>query len=163
MDDATGRELTAWEEVGAIAPSTPRSLQCRIADITDTDPCSSDEIIGELTPLLALVAPTGMDTQARRVWFNAAVRALDGIPILLLQRGVEAATAKADHPSKIVPTILATVKDDWAWRRNYRAPKPVQVWEPTRRVPDGEREEVADMFVSLLKELYGGTSEDQAA
>ena len=157
MDSATGRELTAWEEVGAIARSTPRSLQCRIADITDTDPCSSDEIISELAPLLALVAPTGMDTQARRVWFNAAVRALEGIPILLLQRGVEAATAKADHPSKIVPTILATVKDDWAWRREYRAPKPVQVWEPDhKRIPDSERQEVAELLDGLLKRLGDG-------
>lgn len=161
MDEASSRELTAWEEVGAIARSTPRSLQCRIADITDTDPCSSEEIIGELAPLLALVAPTGMDTQARRVWFNAAVRALDGIPILLLKRGVEAATAKADHPSKIVPTILATVKDDWNWRRNYRAPVPVQVWEPTRRVPEGERQEVAAMLDQLLSKF--GSSEDKPA
>lgn len=158
MDEASSRELTAWQEVGGIAPasSTQRSLQCRISDITDTDPCSPAEIIGELTPLLALVAPTGMDTQARRVWFNAAVRALEGIPILLLQRGVEAATAKADHPSKIVPTILATVKDDWAWRREYRAPKPVTVWEPDqRRVPDAERQEVAAMLDQLLAKMGG--------
>lgn len=159
-----GTELTAWEEVNgrSLTTSTQRSLQCRISDITDTDPCSPAEIIGELTPLLALVAPTGMDTQARRVWFNAAVRALEGIPILLLQRGVEAATAKADHPSKIVPTILATVKDDWAWRREARAPRAVQVWEPdNRRVPDAERQEVAAMFDQLLNKL--GSSEDQAA
>lgn len=159
MESETGRDLTAWQEIGGIAPvsSTQRSLQCRISDITDTDPCSPAEIIGELTPLLALVAPTGMDTQARRVWFNAAVRALEGIPILLLRRGVEAATAKADHPSKIVPTILATVKDDWAWRREYRAPKPVQVWEPdNKRIPDSERQEVAAMFDDLLAKIGSG-------
>jgi hypothetical protein len=156
MDNGT--ELTAWQEIGAVpASSTQRSLQCRISDITDTDPCSPAEIIGELTPLLALVAPTGMDTQARRVWFNAAVRALEGIPILLLRRGVEAATAKADHPSKIVPTILAAIKDDWAWRREYRAPKSVQVWEPSRkRISDSERQEVAAMFDGLLAKLGGG-------
>lgn len=155
MESGTGRDLTAWEEIGgrAIAPSTPRSLQCRISDITDTDPCSPAEIIGELTPLLALVAPTGMDRDARRVWFNAAVRALEGIPILLLKRGVEAAIAKADHPSKIVPTILGSVKEDWEWRRNYRAPKPVQAWEPSSRVPEGERREVAAMFDELLGRL----------
>ncbi|RYG88026.1 MAG: hypothetical protein EON59_05680 [Alphaproteobacteria bacterium] len=133
-------------------------MQCRISDITDTDPCSPAEIIGELTPLLALVAPTGMDTQARRVWFNAAVRALEGIPILLLKRGAEAALAKADHPSKIVPTILSTIKDDWAWRRDYRAPKPVAVWQPdTKRVPEGERQEVAAMLEGLIAKL--GASE----
>lgn len=115
-----------------------------------------------MTPLLALVAPMGMDTQARRVWFNAAVRALEGIPILLLQRGVEAATAKADHPSKIVPMILAAIKDDWNWRREYRAPRAVQVWEPDqRRIPDSERQEVAAMFDQLLSKL--GSSEGQEA
>lgn len=106
-----------------------------------------------ISPLLALVAPTGMDRDARRVWFNAAVRALEGIPILLLKRGVEAAIAKADHPSKIVPTILGSVKEDWEWRRNYRAPKPVQAWEPSSRVPEGERREVAAMFDELLGRL----------
>lgn len=154
MENEMGRELTAWEEIGGIAPSTPRSLQCRISDITDIEPCSPAEIIAELSPLLALVAPTGMDTQARRVWFNAAVRALEGIPILLLQRGVEAATAKADHPSKIVPAILAAVKDDWEWRRNYRRPAPVTVWQDAAaRVPESERREVADMMGELIERL----------
>lgn len=104
--------------------------------------------------MLALVAPTGMDLDARRVWFNAAVRALDGIPILLLKRGVEAATAKADHPSKIVPTILSTVKDDWEWRRNYHEPRPVSIWQEARsRVPEGERMEVAELMGELIDRL----------
>lgn len=108
-------------------------MQCRISDITDTDPSSPDEIIGELTPVLALVVPTGMDTQARRIWFHAAVRALEGIPIRLLQRGAAAAMLKADHPSKIVATIMKEIADDWKWRKRMRGPSVVA--DPPRPEP----------------------------
>lgn len=141
----------------ATRPSKQRSLQCRISDITDIDPSSPAEIIGELTPVLALVAPAGMDGEARRVWFNAAVKALAGIPILLLQRGAAAAIAKADHPSKIIPAIMKEIEADWKWRKRFAAPAGVPAIERRDPVADpAERKEVGAMMSHLLAKLKAG-------
>lgn len=74
-----------------------------------------------MTPCLQLVAPVGMDEDSQDTWFEAARKALADIPIGLLQRGVAAAMRKADHPSKIVPAIMAHIGDDWQWRIDRQA------------------------------------------
>ncbi len=162
-------EASAWEEIGALPvrrqavatqPSGQRSLQCRISDITDIDPSSPAEIIGELTPVLALVAPSGMDGDARRVWFNAAVKALEGIPIRLLQRGAQAAIAKADHPSKIIPTIMKEIADDWNWRKRMAPTRKVEAEAAPVVVDEAERAEVASMMSELAAKLRMGVAGD---
>lgn len=134
-----------------------------MADLTDLVPVSRQEFATELVPCLALTGGAGMNVEARREWLNAAYKALEGIPILLLQRGSRAAMAKADHPSKIVPTILEAIKADWDWRKNYYPPRsrPVKVWEPAPRISPEERQEVSAMFDQLLSKL--GSSEDKPA
>lgn len=155
-----GTEMSAWEEIGgrrAVAtaePSMQLSVFSRMADITDLAPVSRAEFIAELTPCLELVAPVGMDEDSRYTWFNAAARALDGIPIALLKRGAAAAMAKADHPSKIVPAIMAEVSKDWDWRRRHASHCPPPAFEqPAREIGEEERAEVAALMDGLVRKL----------
>ena len=93
----------------------------------DLDPVDRAEFAAEISPILALVAPTGMDQAERKIWLAAAYKALDGIPITLLRRGARAAMETADHPSRIVPIIAADVRDEWGWRKRNRAPRSSEV------------------------------------
>jgi hypothetical protein len=94
-----------------------------MADIGDLVPVSRAEFAAELTPCLALTSGVGMGGEEQTTWLRAAYKALDGIPIGLLKRGAAAAMKKADHPSKIVPAIMAEVEQAWDWRRRHRAAK----------------------------------------
>jgi hypothetical protein len=123
MDD--DQEPTPWEETTGmavrpaawVAPSTQRSVSLREADPTDLRPVSRAEFASAVAPCLQLVAPVGMDLESQDTWMEAAFKALDGIPIGLLKRGCEAAMRQADHPSKIVPAIIAEVKETWDGRK----------------------------------------------
>ncbi len=132
-----------------------RSLQCRISDITDIDPANPAEIIQELTPCLALVAGSGMDTDTRRLWYNAAVRALEGMPIGLVRRGAQAAMVKADHPSKIIPAIIKEVESDWNWRKRMKSPAITAIpYRPERpMMSEAERTEVGGMMRQLVEKM----------
>lgn len=125
-------------------------------------PVSRSEFITELTPCLELVAPVGMDEDTRFTWFSAAHKALDGIPIALLERGCRAALAKADHPSKIVPTIMAEVGEDWDWRKRHAArqrPQPSPAPALTQQqISAEERAEVGKLMKGLVKKLEAGTA-----
>ena len=124
-----------------------------MANVTDLVPVDRNEFAGEITPCLELTAPTGMDGQARRMWLNAAYKALDGIPIALLKRGAAAALAKADHPSKIVPTIMKEIGEDWAWRKRMQTPVEIHVPALPDHSEDPERAEVAKLMSSLARKL----------
>jgi hypothetical protein len=50
-----------------------------------------------------------MSREDRKMWLNAAYRVLGHLPIGLLRRGCMKAMETADHPSKIVPTIVKEV------------------------------------------------------
>jgi hypothetical protein len=132
MDDQT-----AWEEINPVlrressvpaVASLPAALEVRLADIHDLQPVSRGEFFSEIAPCLTLAAGVGMSQPDQDAWFEAAFIALAGIPIGLLRRGVKAAMLKADHPSKIIPTISAEIEDSWNWRRAnpeaYAAPEP---------------------------------------
>ena len=128
MDD---REITVWQETtgvrGAVtvAPSMLPSASLRAADPTDLIPASDAEVLLEITPCLQLVAAVGMGEDEQDTWFEAALKALAGIPLGLIQRGAAAAMRKADHHSKIVPAIMAEIGEDWAWRRRFAHPVPI--------------------------------------
>ena len=107
----------------------------RAADYRDLKPASDDQFITTLLPCLQLVAPVGMDEDSQDTWFEAARIALDGIPIGLLQRGAEAAMQKADHPSKVVPAIMAEISEAWARRKRLAAPV-ADVQSPALPEPD---------------------------
>lgn len=67
-----------------------------------------------------------MSEDDRREWLLAAWGTLQGIPADLLARGCQTARETCDHPSKLVPAILAEVKQAWAWRRENNAGSSVQ-------------------------------------
>lgn len=62
-----------------------------------------------------------MSPDDKKGWYHAAWLVLEKVPADLLRRGVAAAMEKADHPSRIVSTIMANVKEDWDWRRKCLA------------------------------------------
>lgn len=74
----------------------------------------------ELTACLALTAPVGMTEEARRDWLAVAWDTLKEFPPDILQLGARAARRKCDHPSKIVPTIVAETSELMRWRREAK-------------------------------------------
>lgn len=117
--------------VTAPASALP-STGFRKADLTDLVPATKAQFANCLAPCLTLTAGVGMNRDARKEWYAAAYRALDGIPLGLLERGVEAAMKVADHPAKIVPAIMGEVRDAWERRRRLAAAaaEPVQRLAP---------------------------------
>ena len=153
MDNVT--DIEAYRNQGSGGQLTQRngsSVEAWAATLTDLTPATRAEFAAAITPCLQLVAPMGMDAESQDAWLEAAFVALRGIPFALLRRGAQAAMAKADHPSKIVPAILAEVREDWEWRKRHADPLPASTpmpWRPS----DEERAEVGEMIGDLLKKL----------
>jgi len=126
-----------------------------MADINDLDPVSRAEFANEMTPCLALTSGVGMTAADQRVWLSAAYRALDGIPIALLKRGCDAAMKTADHPSKIVPTIIKEIRDDWDWRKKFaKRPRPMlDAPDPAPEISEAERANVSQSMATLLARM----------
>lgn len=123
-----------------------------MADITDLVPVDRSEFASELVPCLALTSGVGMSAIDQKTWLNAAFKALDGIPIGLLKRGAAFAMKVADHPSKIVPAIIAEVQSDWDWRRRYRKPVHDAVAEPAGK-PAGDPKKIGAAMSALADRL----------
>lgn len=126
-----------------------------MADITDLQPVSREEFAAEMVPCLALTSGIGFSHEDQRTWLNAAFRALDGVPIALLKRGAKEAMCKADHPSKIVPEIMKSIREDWEWRKaraQKMAPQPMLMRHETED-EKRERLEVAELMGNLAKRL----------
>lgn len=121
---AHGTELSAWEETTGLArqPHQPTTFLRPWEGPDALAPAGNIDFVTVMTPCLALVGGTGMTREARTEWLMAARVALADVPHDLLQRGAKAAMASADHPSKIVPAILAEVKSAIEARRRNAAP-----------------------------------------
>jgi hypothetical protein len=81
------------------------------------EPATREQFGVELTACLALVAPVGMVEESRREWLSVAWQTLKHLPPDILANGCAAARLKCDHPSKIVPTIVAETEDWLELRR----------------------------------------------
>lgn len=127
----------------------------------DLIPASKVEFAAEMVPCLTLVAPAGMDKDERKTWLAAAYRALDGIPIALLQRGAAAASLKADHPSKIVAAIYAEVGDNWERRKRLSRPHPSQlvISAPVEPEPDYCKPEEAAEILAQAGRRFSAASD----
>ena len=136
------------------------SISSRADDIYDLVPASKTEFATEVGPVLTLLAPSGMAQDERKTWLAAAYKALDGIPIRLLQRGVAASLRKADHPSKVVRIIFDEIKADWDWRK--RAIRP-QRDAATGSVPFVPREEISEAERDEVRQLMAGLSRKLSA
>lgn len=153
MSHETG--MTAWEDIGGgrqvatVARSTPPSISLRVANLTDLVPVTNEEFVTEVSPCLALVSGVGMTRDDQRAWFAAAFKALEGVPIALLRRGAAKAMRVADHPSKIVPAIIAEIDEDWRWRRRMQesSPQPERLPAPgDSQCTPAEAREIIERF-----------------
>lgn len=107
----------AWEEINPVTVSArpPARLSPSLVRLV---PATSDEFRNELTACLALVVPVGMTEEGRREWLAVAWETLKHLPADLLARGCQKARETCDHPSKIVPAILAETDQSMGWRRD---------------------------------------------
>lgn len=99
-----------------LAPLTPGEIRLSEAEAR-LAPANGKDGTAMLASCLTLCAPTGMSQPERAAWLAVARQTLKGIPADLLDRGCKAARETADHPSKIVPSIIKEVKDAWANRK----------------------------------------------
>jgi hypothetical protein len=130
MDDEM--EPSAWRQttgnVGPLRASAVPGMRCNglppalstsLAASTDRDRPDFAAIIG---PCLALAAPAGMTEDERFAWVEAAFTALRHLPLDVIADGAKDALRTADHPSKIVPAIIAATEGQMAWRRRMNTP-----------------------------------------
>ena len=123
-------EPTAWEDINPTTVLAPRAEQ-RSPSLV---PATKIEFRNELTACLALVVPVGMTEEARREWLLVAWETLKHLPPDILHRGCEVARATCDHPSKIVPAIIAETADWMKLRRGIAEPVPfASLPAPTKR------------------------------
>lgn len=87
------------------------------------------------------------------LWMSAAEQALKHLPADLIERGAAIALTTADHPSKIVPAIIAAVKDDLAWRKRTEHLARPKALPRKDVVADEERSEVAQMMHDLAEKM----------
>jgi len=80
-------------------------------------PASSTAFRDELTACLVLTAPVGMTEEAKGEWLAVAWQTLKHLPSDLLAAGCLQARKTADHPSKIVPAIVAYAEPRLTSRR----------------------------------------------
>lgn len=80
-------------------------------------PASSTEFRDQLTACLVLTAPVGMTEDAKAEWLAVAWQTLKHLPGDLLSAGCLHARKTADHPSKIVPAIVAYAEPRLASRK----------------------------------------------
>lgn len=78
---------------------------------------TAEEFQSFLEPVLDLTAPSGMGRADRGKWVKAAILMLAQIPRDLLAAGCRHAMTSCDHPSKIVPEILKSVRPQWDARK----------------------------------------------
>lgn len=114
-------------------------------------PASEDDFRRELTACLALCGAASMSTEDRREWLLAAWGTLADIPADLLARGCAKARQTCDHPSKIVPAIVAEVRQAWDWRKENRVRQAASEPQPVPR----ERRIERPMSAAEIVEMNG--------
>lgn len=107
---------TAWEEIN---PATAPRFAPQLSSL---EPATTTEFRNELTKCLALAAPVGMDEAAKADWLAAAWETTGHLSSDLLSIGCAHARKVADHPSKIVPAIIAETAGLLKARRDNAKP-----------------------------------------
>lgn len=111
---ANGSEARARELISTVADYLPEALtECRAR----LAPAPLTEVNAKLSSLLTLSAGSGFSEDDRAEWLVAATDATKGIPADILDVAFKVARAKADHPSKIIPAMMACFQGPWAARR----------------------------------------------
>lgn len=121
---------TAWEDINppmGLVPRREQPLPCS----AKLQPATSEHFRNELAACLALVAPAGMTEESRRDWLAVAWGTLKDLPADLLTFGCAHARKVCDHPSKIVPAIIAHTAESMERRRQWmRDSMPVERLPP---------------------------------
>jgi len=123
---------TAWADINPPMVSAPRAV-LPSASSARLQPATSDRFRDELEACLALVVPVGMDEAARREWLAIAWETLKHLPADLLAAGCRKAREVSDHPSKIVPIIIAETSEALERRRRSAQPANLELPAPVRR------------------------------
>jgi hypothetical protein len=135
-------EPTPWEDINPpMALAQPQGQGSR-SSVTEED---RKTFRNELTACLALTAPAGMTEEARRDWLAVAWDTLKHIPADILTVGARKARQQCDHPSKIVPTIIAETAEMMRWKREAKREEPVALIERDYCTP----EEAAEILKSV--------------
>lgn len=106
------RDETAWEDINPTTALAPRPEPVS-PSLGTLKPATNTQFRNELTACLALVAPVGMTEEAKRDWLTVAWGTLKHLPEDLLRRGCAEARKSCDHPSKLVPTIIAATQESF--------------------------------------------------
>lgn len=115
MDD-----LPPWDDINPPATVSGQTSSPLAGSLA---PAPREDFARELTKCLSLVAPVGMDVSARSEWLAAAWETVGHLPRDLLQIGAAHAREVADHPSRIVPAIIAETGELLAQRRKNAQPE----------------------------------------
>lgn len=113
-------EPTPWEEINPMTVSARRPAPLPACS-ERLRPASQERFRDELSGCLALTAPVGMAEEARAEWLAVAWATVGHLPDDLLTEGCIHARKVADHPSKIVPAIIARTDERLAERRRVEA------------------------------------------
>jgi len=107
------------------------------------------EFAKEVTPLLTLVAPTGMTQEERKGWLHAAHMALGDMTPAALSVAVREAMRTVDHPAKIVSAIRKASEGGYVSTVSKYAlmPTPTPKPEPV----DDEVRQLMNNFVAQLE------------
>ena len=118
-------------------------------------PATREEIILALSPCLTIAAPSGMSLDDRTEWFMAAAGFLESVPAGLLKEA--ARRTVCDHPSKIVPAILAYAAqnmDTFVYRNRPATTAPrLEVVKPEKpkapKITQGEIDKMPPAMIEL--------------
>lgn len=128
-------------------------------------PATRELFAVELTACLALVVPVGMTEEARREWLSVAWQTLRHLPSDLLSAGCIEARKTADHPSKIVPTIIGYAEHRYQDRKRINREYPantIALAPPDRPDPNYCTPEEADAILRQYGLKSDPASPDEA-
>lgn len=118
------QRLQRWMMLNESSPLPERALEDAKLVLADMDkglaPATAEQFSAQVMPCLMLCGGSGMHAHDRTEWIKAAAITLAGIPYDLLARGCDVARKYADHPSKIVPTIMREIETPWKNRKIER-------------------------------------------
>lgn len=128
--------------------STPCTISYALPKAVDPG-----EFAAIVTPLLTLVAPTGMTQAERTAWSLAAFDMLEDVSPVSLRSAVREAGKTVDHPSKIVPAIRKALGTGYQSMPTTIRPEPVLALPTDDVQADSERAEVASLIAGLARKL----------
>lgn len=102
-----------------------------------------------------------MTEDERFAWIEAAFTALRHLPLDVIGEGAREALRTADHPSKIVPAIIASTRGVMAWR--HRMNTPITPSGALLPAPGAERGTRSELDAICKKFAVGRYAREQAA